>query len=68
MVDTYFQGRTTQVMCNTSLGNCELIYSVRESVLQKADERNVSSIVRQLSKVEGITRINLVEQSDEISR
>lgn len=68
MVDTYFHGKAAQTMSSLSMGTCELIYSLRESTIQKADEENVSSIIRQLSKMEGITRVNLVEQSDEISR
>lgn len=68
MVDTYFHGKAAQIMSSVSVGTCELIYSLREHTIQRADEENVSSIIRQLSKVEGITRVNLVEQSDEISR
>lgn len=68
MVDTYFHGKAAQIMSSVSMGTCELIYSLREHTIQRADEENVSSIIRQLSKVEGITRVNLVEQSDEISR
>ena len=68
MVDTYFRGKAAQIMSSVSMGTCELIYSLRERTVQKADEENVSSIIRQLSKVEGVTRANLVEQSDEISR
>lgn len=68
MVDTYFHGKAAQIMSSVSMGTCELIYSLREHTIQRADEENVSSIIRQLSKVEGVTRANLVEQSDEISR
>lgn len=68
MVDTYFHGKAAQIMSSVSMGTCELIYSLREHTIQRADEENVSSIIRQLSKVEGVTRVNLVEQSDEISR
>lgn len=68
MVDTYFGGKAVQIMNSAASAECELIYSVKARVLKKADEKNASDIVKQLSKVEGIFRVNLVDQSDEISR
>lgn len=68
MVDTYFDGKAAQIMSSAATGGCELIYSLKARTLKKANERNVSDIVKQLSKVEGISRVNLVDQSDDISR
>lgn len=68
MVDTYFGGKAAQIMSSAATGGCELIYSLKSRTLKKANERNVSDIVKQLSKVEGISRVNLVDQSDDISR
>ena len=68
MVDTYFGGKAVQIMNGAAAEECELIYSVKARALKKANEKNASDIVKQLSKVEGISRVNLVDQSDEISR
>ena len=68
MVDTYFGGKAVQIMNGAASEECELIYSVKARALKKANEKNASDIVKQLSKVEGISRVNLVDQSDEISR
>ena len=57
-----------QIMNGAAAEECELIYSVKARALKKANEKNASDIVKQLSKVEGISRVNLVDQSDEISR
>lgn len=68
MVDTYFGGKVSQIMSSAALEGCEVIYSVKARVLKKANEKNTSDIVKQLSKVDGVSRVNLVDQSDEISR
>ena len=68
MVDTYFGGKAVQIMNGAAAEECELIYSVKARALKKANQKNASDIVKQLSKVEGISRVNLVDQSDEISR
>ncbi len=68
MVDTYFGGKAVQIMNGAAAEECELIYSVKARALKKANEKNASDIVKQLSKVKGISRVNLVDQSDEISR
>lgn len=68
MVDTYFEGKVMQIMSSATGEGCEVIYSLKARALKKANEKNVSDIVKQLSKIEGISRVNLVDQSDDISR
>lgn len=68
MVDTYFEGKVMQIMSSAAGEGCELIYSLKARALKKANEKNISDIVKQLSKIEGISRVNLVDQSDDISR
>lgn len=67
-VDTYFDGKTAQIMKNTTEESCELIYSVKENILQRAREKQVTDITQRLIKIEGVLRVNLTEQSDDISR
>lgn len=47
---------------------CELVYSVREGALKKADERNVIEITQRLMHIEGVSRVSIVEQQDDIAR
>ncbi|MBE5823259.1 MAG: DUF4956 domain-containing protein [Butyrivibrio sp.] len=47
---------------------CELVYSVREGALKKADDENVIEITQRLMHIEGVTRVSIVEQQDDIAR
>ena len=40
----------------------------REGDLAKANEKNMIDIAQRLMKLEGVERVNLVEQQDDISR
>lgn len=67
-VDSYFKGKITRVMKNVTEQSCEVIYSVNERDLIKSDEQEVTDITQQLMKISGVFRVNLVDQSDDISR
>lgn len=67
-VDSYFKGKITRVMKNATEQSCEVIYSVNERDLIKSDEQEVTDITQQLMKISGVFRVNLVDQSDDISR
>lgn len=67
-VDSYFKGKITRVMKNATEQSCEVIYSVNERDLIKSDEQEVTDITQQLMKISGVFRVNLVDQTDDISR
>lgn len=68
VVEKHFEGKAHQTIKNVSAGSCELVYKVQENVLKKADEKQMVDIAQRLMKVEGVARVNLVEQQDDISR
>ncbi len=47
---------------------CEIVYSVKEGTLHKADEKNVREISQRLMKITGVQRVSIVEQQDDIAR
>ncbi len=47
---------------------CELVYSVKEGVMRKTDEHNTREISQRLMHIEGVKRVNIVEQQDDIAR
>ena len=47
---------------------CELVYSVKEGALKKADKDNVIEITQRLMRIEGVSRVSIVEQQDDIAR
>lgn len=53
---------------NLSNGRCEMVYSIKEGALQKANEKNLVDISQRLMKIDGVERVNLVEQQDDIAR
>lgn len=68
IVEEHFSGQVTQVMKNVTPEECEVIFTVKEGVLTKANQKNQIDISQRLMKIEGMKRVNLVEQSDDISR
>lgn len=46
----------------------EMVYSVGNHALQKADEKAHIDIGQRLMRIEGVQRVNIVEQQDDISR
>ena len=45
-----------------------MVYSIKEGELKKANEKEMIDIVQRLFRVDGVERVNLVEQQDEIAR
>lgn len=68
IVENHFGKGVHQTMKSVSEDGCELIYTVKENVLRKANEKNLIDISQRLMKNEGVRRVNLVEQLDDISR
>lgn len=68
LVEQHFEGKVHQTIKNASKEECELVYRVAENVLKKANEKQMIDIVQSLLKIEGVIRVNLVEQQEDISR
>ena len=68
VVGEYFEGKAHLSIKNATVSSCELVYKVGERVLKNASEKQQLDIVQKLLKVEGVMRVNLVEQQDDISR
>lgn len=68
VVEAHFGSAAHQTVKNVSADHCEMVYRVREAVLKKANEKNMIDISQRLMKTEGVERVNLVEQQDDISR
>ena len=68
VVGEYFEGKAHLSIKNATVGSCELVYKIGERVLKNASEKQQLDIVQKLLKVEGVMRVNLVEQQDDISR
>lgn len=68
IVESHFGKGIHQTMKSVSEGGCELIYSIKENVLTKANEKNLIDISQRLMKNEGVVRVNIVEQLDDIGR
>ena len=67
-VDTHFQEKAHLTIKNSAADSCELVYKIRENTLKKANEKQKIDISQRLMKLEGVSRVNLVEQQDDISR
>ncbi|SMB89038.1 protein of unknown function [Desulfonispora thiosulfatigenes DSM 11270] len=55
-------------MKNLTKETCEMVYTVSEGALEKANQIQMVDIVQKLIKIEGVHRVNVVEQLDDISR
>lgn len=53
---------------NTTPESVEFIYEISERVLNKASRGKRSSISEQLTRLDGVTQVNLIAQDDEASR
>ncbi len=67
-VENHFEGKAHQTIKNASCETCEMVYKVAENVVRKADKKQMIDIVQCLLKIEGVMRVNMVEQQDDISR
>ncbi len=68
VVSEHFDNKAHLTVKNLGEDSCELVYSVGETVMKKADAKNQIDISQRLMRVEGVRRVNLVEQQDDIAR
>lgn len=67
-VDTFFGGKVQAAMRNVTETSCELVYSIGEGLLYKAARENQMDISEKLIKIDGVKRVNIVDQKDELSQ
>ncbi len=68
IIESHFGKNVHQTMKNVSREKCELIYSIKENALAKANEDNLIDISQRLIKNKGVRSVNLIEQMDDIGR
>ncbi|MCZ2222400.1 MAG: DUF4956 domain-containing protein [Chitinophagales bacterium] len=68
IINDHFGNNIHQKMKNVDVNSCEIIYSVKEGVITKANEKHLIDISQRLMKIDGIQRVNLIEQMDDILR
>ena len=68
LVEEYFKKKARLTIKNASKDSCELVYRVAENVLKEANKKQMVDIVQSLLKLDGVERVNLMEQQDDISR
>ena len=68
IINDHFGNNIHQKMKNVDVSSCEIIYSVKEGVITKANEKHLIDISQRLMKIDGIQRVNLIEQMDDILR
>ena len=67
-VDTFFDGKVHVSMRNVTENSFELVYSIGEGILYKAAKENQMDISEKLIKIDGVKRVNIVDQKDELSQ
>ena len=67
-VDTFFYGKVRASMRNVTETSCELVYTIGEGLLEKAAKDNQMDISEKLIKIDGVKRVNVVDQKDELSQ
>ena len=68
IVDDHFGNAAHQVIKNVTKSGCEIVYTIKEAVLEKANEEKLIDISQRLLKVDEVHRVDLVEQKDDIAR
>ncbi|MBO7649280.1 MAG: DUF4956 domain-containing protein [Lachnospiraceae bacterium] len=68
IIDEHFGKNVHRLSKSADEMQCELVYSVKEGALKKADESNVRDITQRLMHIEGVIRVTIVEQQDDIAR
>lgn len=68
VVEKHFGGKAHQTIKNVTANSCEIVYKVPENTLNRANKREKIDIAQRLMKLEGVMRVNIVEQQDDISR
>lgn len=67
-VDTFFSGKVHASMRNVTETSCELVYTIGEGLLEKAAKDNQMDSSEKLIKIDGVKRVNVVDQKDELSQ
>jgi uncharacterized membrane protein YhiD involved in acid resistance len=67
-IDEHFSKAAHQRMRNASTNGCELVYEVSQRIVEKIKGKKPIDIVEKLLKIEGVSSVNQVEQTDDISR
>lgn len=67
-VDDYFKGKVKASMRNVTEASCELVYSIGEGLMNRAVKENQMDISEKLIKIEGVKRVNVVDQKDELAQ
>ena len=67
-VDTFFAGKVHVSMRNVTENSFELVCSIGEGILYKAAKENQMDISEKLIKIDGVKRVNIVDQKDELSQ
>lgn len=68
IIEEHFGKAAHRLTKNISLDQCEVVYSIREGALNRADKKAQIDISQRLMRVHGAIRVSLVEQQDTISR
>ena len=55
-------------MRNVTENSFELVYSIGEGILDNAAKQNQMDISEKLIKIDGVRRVNIVDQKDELSQ
>lgn len=64
----HFGSKAHLAVKNLTEGGCELVYTVGIHAMKKADEKAQIDIAQRLMRLEGVRRVNVVEQQDDIAR
>ena len=67
-VDSFFSGKVHISMRNVTENSFELVYSIGEGILDNAAKQNQIDISEKLIKIDGVKRVNIVDQKDELSQ
>lgn len=67
-VDGFFKGKVKASMRNVTETSCELVYSIGEGLMNRAVKENQMDISEKLIKIEGVKRVNVVDQKDELAQ
>ena len=68
IIEEHFDRNAHRISKSQDSLQCELVYSIKEGALKKADEENVREITQRLMNIDGVNRVNIVEQQDDIAR
>ncbi len=68
IVEEHFGRAMHRISKSQDASQCEIVYSVREGKLVQADEDGGRDITQRLMHINGVIRVSIVEQQDDIAR